>query len=145
MDNAPHQFMLHHTDNDLKKFLDFKHRTFNATDALYFIEFFKTFYTKHGSLEEAFTKNKQVESMEAALTHFHETFFSLEDAPHRTRKHVATPLRGSTCKRMNMFMEINKVVQILFIFIVRFFYNPCNYLIIFINRVYIFNSFSRPN
>src|SRR5688500_15898708 len=37
MDMAPHQFCLHHDGADLKKLLDFKHRTFTATDLLYFI------------------------------------------------------------------------------------------------------------
>jgi uncharacterized protein (TIGR02757 family) len=39
------------------------------------------------------------------LAGFHEYFFSLEDAPYRTRKHVSTPERGSTCKRLNMFLR----------------------------------------
>jgi hypothetical protein len=55
MDNAPFQFITQHTDNDLKRFLDFKHRTFNATDTLYFIEFFREHYSKYPSLESAFT------------------------------------------------------------------------------------------
>ena len=38
MDDDPHAFILHHTEKDLKRFLDFKHRTFNSTDLLYFIE-----------------------------------------------------------------------------------------------------------
>ena len=40
MDNAPHDFCLNHSDNDLKNLLNFKHRTFNPTDLYYFIEFF---------------------------------------------------------------------------------------------------------
>src|SRR6201995_2057827 len=40
MDDAPHQFVLHHTDSDLRALLSFKHRTFNPTDLLYFVEFF---------------------------------------------------------------------------------------------------------
>ena len=44
MDGAPHDFILHHQEKDLKKFLQFKHRTFNATDTLYFIEFFKHYW-----------------------------------------------------------------------------------------------------
>src|SRR4026207_856623 len=31
MDSDPHQFVLHHTDSDLKALQEFKHRTFNAT------------------------------------------------------------------------------------------------------------------
>lgn len=107
MDNAPHDFILHHEEKDLKKFLQFKHRTFNATDTLYFIYFFKWFYTKHTSLEEAFlcTGFSTETSTEQMLIHFHKTFFQLPEAPHRTKKHVSTPLSKSTCKRLNMFLR----------------------------------------
>ena len=54
MDEAPYDFVLNHQENDLKRFLSFKHRTFNATDTLYFLHFFQEFYRKHDSLEEAF-------------------------------------------------------------------------------------------
>src|SRR5260221_10241360 len=37
MDNAPHDFCLHYSSADLKKLMHFKHRTFTATDLLYFI------------------------------------------------------------------------------------------------------------
>src|SRR5690606_26941453 len=102
-----HDFMVHHEENDLKRFLDFKHRTFNATDALYFIEFFKRYYNKHDSLEDAFLINQKMRSdhLENGMAAFHDLFFSLDDAPQRTRKHIATPLRKSTCKRMNMFLR----------------------------------------
>src|ERR1700693_6108881 len=39
MDNAPYDFCLHHSDEDLKKVERFCHRTFNDTDLLYFISF----------------------------------------------------------------------------------------------------------
>lgn len=55
MDNSPHDFCLNHSGSDLKQLLDFKHRTFNSTDLLYFIEFFKHHYSKYNSLEDAFT------------------------------------------------------------------------------------------
>jgi uncharacterized protein (TIGR02757 family) len=105
MDNSPHDFVLHHQDNDLKNLLQFKHRTFNATDTLYFVEFLKQHYSKHESLEDAFLKSGIKNSQAETLSGFHNYFFSLEDSPHRTRKHVATPVRGSTCKRMNMFLR----------------------------------------
>lgn len=107
MDGSPHEFVLNHQDNDLKRFLHFKHRTFNPTDTLYFIEFFRHHYSKHSSLEDAFSAflSKKSETVEPALSGFHELFFSLPDAPHRTRKHVATPIRKSTCKRINMYLR----------------------------------------
>lgn len=103
MDDAPFAFCTGHTDNDLKKLLSFKHRTFNTTDLLYFIEFFKWHYSKHKSLETAFTMHGT--TIEEMLTGFHHYFFSLEDAPPRTRKHIASPEKGSTCKRLNMFLR----------------------------------------
>ena len=36
---------------------------------------------------------------------FHELFFSLPVAPKRTQKHIATPARNSSCKRLNMFLR----------------------------------------
>lgn len=107
MDHAPHDFILHHQETDLKAFEQFKHRTFNTTDTLYFIEFLKQFYQSHESLEEAFVKRQDPtdETVETGLVGFHELFFSLPDAPQRTRKHIATPARKSACKRLNMFLR----------------------------------------
>lgn len=103
MKMSPYQFCLNHTDDDLRSLLGFKHRTFNPTDLLYFIEFFRFHYTRHESLETAFTAHgKTVREM---LSGFHDYFFSLEDAPARTRKHISTPARHSTCKRLNMFLR----------------------------------------
>jgi uncharacterized protein (TIGR02757 family) len=112
MDRSPHQFILHHTDTDLKKLLAFKHRTFNPTDLLYFIEFFRYHYSRHDSLEDAFllpwqNANARGASLDrgAALAAFHHYFFSLDVVPPRTRKHIATPERNSSCKRLNMFLR----------------------------------------
>jgi uncharacterized protein (TIGR02757 family) len=103
MDNAPHQFCLHHSVKELKQLAVFKHRTFNTTDLLYFIEFFKFHYSKHKSLEIAFTKHGK--TAEEMLSGFHHYFFSLEHIPARTKKHIATPERKSSCKRLNMFLR----------------------------------------
>lgn len=106
MDNEPHQFVLNYSEDDLKPFLNFKHRTFNSTDALYFLHFFRWFYERHDSLEEAFTNGlSENASMEVRLTHFFELFFSLPDHPIRTYKHIPNPSRKSACKRINMFLR----------------------------------------
>ena len=103
MEMSPHTFCLHANSKDLKKLLHFKHRTFNPTDLLYFVEFLKYHYTQHRSLEVAFTK--WGESIEQHLIGFHHYFFSLEDVPARTKKHIATPEKRSNCKRLNMFLR----------------------------------------
>jgi uncharacterized protein (TIGR02757 family) len=108
MDNTPHDFLIHHTLSDLKPFETFKHRTFNATDALYFIESLSTYYKTSDSLESAFI-GKQITNqqfpIEAGLINFHNTFFSLPDYPQRTMKHVSTPTRKSACKRLCMYLR----------------------------------------
>lgn len=107
MDDSPFDFCLHHTYKDLKRLAVFKHRTFNTIDLHYFISFFKSHYTKHHSLEEAFTNmwNSDSKDVEQAIAGFHDYFFSLEGAPARTRKHISTPERKSACKRLNMFLR----------------------------------------
>lgn len=119
MDNSPYDFVLNHQDQDLKKLLNFKHRTFNDTDLLYFISFFKNHYRAFESLEQAFIPKEinDIESstsysagapgfnVEHALNHFRDYFFSLEDFPHRTKKHISSPKQKSTCKRLNMFLR----------------------------------------
>jgi uncharacterized protein (TIGR02757 family) len=107
MDNAPHEFCLNPDEKGLRKLLAFKHRTFNTTDLLYFVDFLHHHYSTYASLETAFTKGMRPtdHTTDGALIGFHNYFFSLEEAPQRTRKHIATPARGSTCKRLCMFLR----------------------------------------
>ena len=107
MDNAPHDFLLNHGEEDLKSLLNFKHRTFNEVDTLYFVHFLSWYYKRFESLEDAFLigQTGQTDSMESILTRFHEYFFSLPDAPSRTKKHIATPVRKAACKRINMYLR----------------------------------------
>jgi uncharacterized protein (TIGR02757 family) len=107
MDNAPHDFCLNHSNNDLKKILNFTHRTFNPTDVLYFIDFFQHHFSENESLENAFTQSmgKADVNIENALNGFQKYFFSLENVPKRTMKHIASPAKKSTCKRLSMYLR----------------------------------------
>lgn len=107
MDNAPHDFVQNHNDHDLKRLLGFKHRTFNDTDLLYFIHFLHHHYLTNASLETAFAKGMSAgdETTENGLNYFFKYFFLLEYAPARTKKHIASPAKKSTCKRLNMFLR----------------------------------------
>jgi uncharacterized protein (TIGR02757 family) len=103
MDMSPYDFIMTNSERKIKKLVDFKHRTFNTTDLLYFINFLNHHYNKHKSLEKAFTMHG--DSIKEMLTGFHHYFFSLEHVPTRTKKHIATPERNSSCKRLNMFLR----------------------------------------
>lgn len=113
-DDSPYDFMLHHQPADLKRLTQFRHRTFNPTDLNYFIRFLRSHYREHPSLEDAFlpaaeaTEKKtdgQDEFVKNALTIFYNRFFSLQQAPARTKKHIASPEKNSTCKRLNMYLR----------------------------------------
>lgn len=103
MDMAPHDFILGHQPEDLKPFANFKHRTFNSIDFNHFAGVLKEFYSQSASLESAFFPSKS--TVEQSLIQFHNRFFEHVDAPQRTRKHIATPAKKSTCKRLNMFLR----------------------------------------
>lgn len=111
MDHSPYQFITQHRELDLKRFLAFKHRTFNATDLLHFIRVLRHHYENDSSaeptLETAFSKglSRKDETVENTLLYFHDYFFSLEDSPARTKKHISTPANNSSCKRLNMYLR----------------------------------------
>jgi uncharacterized protein (TIGR02757 family) len=103
MEMQPYTFCLNLSPARLQRLTTFRHRTFNSTDLLYFVEFLQFHYSRHESLETAFTMHG--DSIEKMLTGFHHYFFSLEHLPLRTKKHIATPERKSSCKRLNMFLR----------------------------------------
>ncbi|WP_090626565.1 TIGR02757 family protein [Parapedobacter indicus] len=140
MDDKPFDFVRNHREGDLKQLLGFKHRTFNDTDLLYFVSFFRAHYMRYDSLEDAFLPPAAANAefrmeyaasytsfpdagtyassacmlgnlgqsnftIEQALNYFRNYFFTLPDAPLRTRKHVSSPLQNSACKRLTMFLR----------------------------------------
>lgn len=105
MDNSPYDFIVNHKEADRLAFQNFKHRTFNYDDTLYFLEFLQYHYQTNSTLEDAFLIDDQCYSVETSLSHFQDYFMSLPHAPHRTRKHIASPARKSTCKRLNMLLR----------------------------------------
>lgn len=107
LDGAPHEFIVHHRERDRRRFERFAHRTFQPLDALYFVDRLQRHYRAHDSLEALFAPglSAAAATVEGALRHFHDRFFDVDYAPRRTRKHVATPARNSSCKRLNMFLR----------------------------------------
>lgn len=104
MDQAPYQFVMEHTDDDLRSLEAYVHRTFNGSDLQYFIPALKHLYTNHNGLEAVFSKHAQKNTLQPAITKFKESFFEL---PHeqRTKKHISDPGKGSAAKRINMFLR----------------------------------------
>lgn len=109
MDNDPYNFIMDHSVKDINSFSGFRHRTFNGEDLKFFVHFLKKHYTTNNSLESAFLINATGENftMENALNNFYHYFFEELDPvfPKRTRKHIASPEKNSTCKRLNMYLR----------------------------------------
>lgn len=107
MHNSPHEFIMNHSDKDLKACLKFVHRTFNGEDLISLIEFLQWIYVDKGGLEKAFSSNMNAENMtiENALIGFRQAYEQSEFALHRTLKHIASPAKGSACKRLNMYLR----------------------------------------
>ncbi len=107
MEDTPYDFIRNHKDSDRKRFSSFIHRTFNATDSYYFLEFLQNWYEKNKSLESAFLLPDQHQGikMESMLEQFYQNFFSMDLVPGRTRKHVSRPETGSRCKRLLMYLR----------------------------------------
>lgn len=104
LDNAPYNFVLNHTQNDLEKLTPFVHRTFNGLDLDYFINSLKNIYENHDGLETVFSKNQEKNTLQPAISKFKEVFFELPHLP-RTTKHISDPNKGSAAKRINMFLR----------------------------------------
>lgn len=103
MQMQPYAFCLAHSNQQLKKMLSFKHRTFQSDDLFYFLYFLHQHYKRYDSLETAFFPRKKM-TVEEGLNHFREYFFSFEHLK-RTEKHISSPLQKSACKRLNMYLR----------------------------------------
>ena len=105
MDQAPLDFVLNHTEKDFVKLYGFVHRTFNAIDLQYFFYALQRLYAQQGGLEKAFTSGFLTQgTAAAAISSFKKQFFQLEHLK-RSEKHVSDPLKGSSAKRLNMYLR----------------------------------------
>ena len=107
MEQSPYDFVKNHQAQDRARFERFVHRTFQPEDAIFFLEVLQGFYQKYDSLEEVFVADFEAEAphIETALISFERHFFEQPWVLARSRKHLPSPLRGSSCKRLCMFLR----------------------------------------
>lgn len=104
MGNAPYDFVMQHSAQQLERLDGFVHRTFNAVDFAYFIKALKHIYTAHDGLEALFVRHATSDTLQPAIHAFKQVFFEIEH-PARTTKHVSDPKKGSAAKRINMWLR----------------------------------------
>ena len=104
LESSPYDFIINHSDQDLKRIKGSIHRTFNSEDLIYFIKSLKNIYTNYNGLEGIMSNNKSGDNLQVRISNFKKKFFELEH-PERTKKHLPDPLNGSAAKRFNMFLR----------------------------------------
>ncbi len=105
MKNDPLDFLLHTPEEEWDVFQNFKHRTFNGIDCIYFLKALRNIYLNHEGLEQVFTLGYQKDrTIFSAIVHFREVFFELEHE-HRTEKHVSNVEKGAAAKRLHMYLR----------------------------------------
>jgi uncharacterized protein (TIGR02757 family) len=118
MDHLPYEFVMSAGTKELKRIDGFVHRTFNATDAKFFVLAMRKIYAKHGGMEKVFAEGYSrgiakpatdkngisFSPMLQAIVHFRETFLSVKHEK-RSEKHISNPASGSNAKRINMYLR----------------------------------------
>jgi len=107
LDRAPYDFVMGASEDELDRVGEFVHRTFNGLDFRAMLLSLRYVYRDHGGLEQIFSTaiNPADENVYQGIVHARSVITSFEHFPARTHKHVANPAKGSSAKRINMFLR----------------------------------------
>ena len=105
MDDAPYDFTVHASEQELNALLNFVHRTFNGADCIAFIRALRRLCSRYGSLGGYFEQTYAATGdLRTVLSRFRTTFWE-SDHPTRCEKHLSSIDKGAACKRLNMFLK----------------------------------------
>ncbi|WP_294248889.1 TIGR02757 family protein [uncultured Chryseobacterium sp.] len=104
MGNSPYDFIMNHSGKELQDIQGNSiHRTFNGEDFAYFISQFRRMYAEHESLENLFLLREEESNFMHSVERFRSRFLGTEK--HRSHKHVSSPYKNSSTKRIMMFLR----------------------------------------
>ncbi|MBV8325488.1 TIGR02757 family protein [Chryseobacterium sp.] len=104
MGNSPYDFVMNYSEKELENIQDKSiHRTFNGQDFAYFIRQFHRIYSENKSLEALFEVKEPETNFLHAIERFRSSF--LETEKHRSHKHISSPGKNSSAKRIIMFLR----------------------------------------
>jgi uncharacterized protein (TIGR02757 family) len=105
MEGVPYEFLTRTVSLNQERFESFVHRTFNGADCLYFMQALSSIYREYGGLEKLFSDGFCIDgTVKTAIIYFRNKFLSF-NPQRRTEKHIANPEKGSSAKRLNMFLR----------------------------------------
>ena len=107
MDMEPFDFVMNASDDDMGPFANFVHRTFNSQDCIALLKSLRNVYQNHDGLEGIFSSGIKKEDSDVfnGIIHARNIIISHPEFPSRTHKHVANPAKGSSAKRINMYLR----------------------------------------
>ena len=104
MDQAPYDFVMNASEEELSRMEGFVHRTFNGMDLKGFTLSLRHLYLAHGGMENLFVHYSSPEGLQEAIAKVRAHFFEIPHTKH-SEKHFSDPSRGSAAKRINMFLR----------------------------------------
>jgi uncharacterized protein (TIGR02757 family) len=118
MDLAPYDFVKNSSLKEIKKIETFVHRTFNGTDAKFFMLSLRNIYNQYNGLEAVFAEGLEQRiypentnpslptytHIKNSIIHFRKIFLSIK-YPARTAKHISNPESNAAAKRINMYLR----------------------------------------
>ena len=105
MNENPYHFLMNSGGKDYSTFIDYKYRTFNGIDMIFYLTSLKNIYQNMGGLRGLFrdlfdTSKNLAEGIIDARKKFFEVPY-----PDRTGKHFPDISKGASAKRINLFLK----------------------------------------
>lgn len=108
MNYRPYDFIRSLRSDSSSLFQTFKHRTFKPSDVFWICQGLHQIYGEYDDFE-SFWKSVYYQSISERrllISVFHDRFFEgIPEAPIRSRKHIANNAKGSSCKRIYLFLK----------------------------------------
>lgn len=107
-DHKPYEVIRNYSADDAGRFEGFVHRTWNSTDIDVLCTALNRAYAQYGSFEGLW-RDVYIQSQRDGLNImelFHHRLFDLHpNAPSRTRRHIGDARKGSSCKRLWLYLR----------------------------------------
>lgn len=105
LDDAPFDFVMTASDEELDRLDDFVYRTFQGSDFKTFVLGLRRIYSELGGLEKVMALNSNDTNTERGIVALREAMMACPEFTNRSKKHLANPKSGSSAKRLNMFLR----------------------------------------
>jgi uncharacterized protein (TIGR02757 family) len=108
MGYQPEDFIRKFDDERAGRLKGFKHRTFTDTDVYWLVRCLQAALLRFGEFENFWAHCYELarQQNEHLMDVFHDAFFELvPETPRRTRKHIASKRKKSSCKRLWLFLR----------------------------------------